>query len=301
MQDYKRELFPYDAAYFRHANGLNQAYVDTGAGDPVLMVHGNPTWGFYYRHLVEALRGTHRCLVPDHLGMGRSDKPDDTQYDFSLQSRVDDLDALTEHWIRQRGVPDRRWTLVVHDWGGMIGFAWALRHPERIARILVLNTAAFTNPKGLAIPLPLKLGRDSKLGEWLILKFNAFAWGAARFGASRLMSRDVRDAYTAPYDTPSHRLATLRFVEDIPLGPEDRSYALVRHTEQHLSQLADRPMMICWGMNDFVFDRAFYDEFAKRFPDADKHPFHDAGHLVLEDAHERIVPLLPAFMARGRA
>jgi cis-3-alkyl-4-acyloxetan-2-one decarboxylase len=298
MKPFRKDLFPYAAREFKHANGLVQRYVDEGTGAPVLMVHGNPTWGFYYRHLIAALRGTHRCIVPDHIGMGRSDKPDDSQYNFSLQERVDDLDALTDHLISE-GAPERGWTLVVHDWGGMIGFAWAVRHPERIARIIVLNTAAFLNPKGLTIPLALRLGRDTRVGEWLILNWNAFAWGAARFGASRLLDADVREAYLAPYDTPAHRLATLRFVEDIPLRPDDGSYALVRATGQKLEQFANVPMLICWGLNDFVFDRAFYDEFVKRFPNAEKHPYSDAGHLVLEDAHERIVPLLPAFMARG--
>jgi haloalkane dehalogenase len=108
----------------------------------------------------------------------------------------------------------------------------------------------------------------------------------------------VRRAYTAPYDSWAHRIATLRFVQDIPLGPGDPAWEIVEDTGRHLHRLEGKPMLLAWGLRDFVFDRAFHDEFVRRFPHAEAHAFDDAGHYVMEDAQERIVPLVREFIAR---
>ena len=132
--------------------GHKQSYLDEGAGEPVLMLHGNPSWSYYYRHLVLGLRDRYRCIVPDHIGMGLSDKPDDEHYRYTLERRVEDLDALVRHLGEKRGLPGRGLTLVLHDWGGMIGMAWAARRPESVSRLVILNTAAFPNPRGRSLP-----------------------------------------------------------------------------------------------------------------------------------------------------
>lgn len=296
-----RELpdYPFRGLRFTHANGLSQHYLDEGArtAPPVLMLHGNPSWSYYWRRLVLGLRDNYRCIVPDHIGMGWSDKPDDSRYAYTLQSRVDDLDALVEHLI-ENGAPEQGWTLAVHDWGGMIGLAWASRRPQRVARIVVTNTAAFPNPKDQRLPAALRLGRDSRLGEWLILRHNAFARGAARWGVVTPLAPDVREALLQPYDTPANRLSTLRFVQDIPLGPGDPAWALVEATGRDLAQFGDRPLFIGWGLRDFVFDKAFLAEWRRRFPGAEALEYARAGHYLLEDAHEQLVPAVRAFLQR---
>jgi pimeloyl-ACP methyl ester carboxylesterase len=280
--------------------GLSMSYLDEGPRDapPVVMVHGNPSWSYYYRKLVLALRATHRCVVPDHIGMGLSDKPDDAadaspRYDYTLESRIDDLDALLEH----AGVREKV-TLVVHDWGGMIGFGWALRHPERVARLVILNTGAFPLPASKPMPWQLSLGRDSKVGGLLIRGFNAFSGAASYVGVKRRMPADVRRAYVAPYDSWANRIATLRFVQDIPLKPGDRAWDIVEEGGRRLREFADRPAILLWGMKDFVFDHHFLQGFRERLPQAEVHEFPDAGHYVLEDEAERIVPLVQEFLAR---
>jgi len=273
--------------------GLRLHYLDEGAGEPVVMVHGNPTWSFYFRDLVAELSPDHRTIVPDHIGCGRSEKPGDDRYDYTLKSRVDDLEALLDHLGVDRGI-----TLVVHDWGGMIGMAYAARHPGRIARLVVLNTGAFPLPAAKPLPPALRLGRDSKIGAFLIRGFNAFAVAAARVGCKRHpMPRALRDAYVAPYDSWANRIATLRFVQDIPLGPGDRGYDIVAETADKLGLFADLPMMIAWGLKDFVFDRHFLDEWTRRFPKAEVHRFEDCGHYILEDAGGEIIPLVRSFLA----
>ena len=292
---YQRE-YPFKSN-FLDLKGLKLHYLDEGQGEPVVMLHGNPSWSFYYRELVKALRGGYRCVVPDHIGMGLSDKPGDARYAYTLESRVDDLEALLESLSIKEGI-----TLVVHDWGGMIGFAYVARHPERIKRLVVLNTAAFLLPRGKGLPWTLKLGRDSWLGALLIRGFNAFSLGAAYTGVTRRpMSAEIRAAYTAPYDSWADRIATLRFVQDIPLFPGDRAYELVKATSEKLPALGAVPMLGVWGMKDFVFDADFLKEWERRFPKTEFHRIPDAGHYVLEDAPEIVIPKIKEFLGKGAA
>ena len=178
--------------------GLRYHYLDEGEGEPVVMVHGNPTWSFYYRRLVEGLRSSYRTIVPDHIGCGLSDKPDDSRYDYTLESRIADLEALVEHLELDGGL-----TLVVHDWGGAVGLGYATRHPEQVARLVVLNTAAFHLPRTKTFPWPLWLCRDTPLGAYLVRGLNAFCRGTARVGCTRR---------PLPRDRPRRLLRPLRLV-----------------------------------------------------------------------------------------
>lgn len=284
--------YPFERNFFDRGGGIRMHYVDEGPRDapPVVMVHGNPTWSFYYRRVINALKTTHRCIVPDHIGMGLSDKPTDEQYVHTLESRVDDLSALLNH-LEVTGDVD----LIVHDWGGMIGSAFAVRNPERIRRMVVLNTGAFHLPKTKMLPWQLKLCR-SFLGAIAVRGFNQFCRGGVRQCVTRKMKADVRRAYLHPYNSWANRRAVLRFVEDIPLTPTEDSYALVNEVDEKLEELSHVPKLICWGMKDFVFDEHFLTEWVARFPKADVHRFNDAGHYVLEDAHEAILPLIERFL-----
>ncbi len=288
--------YPFAPKTFLHPNGLTQSYLDEGPrnGPVVLMLHGNPSWSYYWRKLVLGLHDNDRCIVPDHIGMGLSDKPDDAHYVYTLQSRIDDLERLLDSLNLGDDL-----TLAVHDWGGMIGFGWALKHAARIKRLVILNTAAFPLPAAKALPWQLKLGRDSMLGAGLIRGFNAFAGGAARFGVETRMPADVRRAYNAPYDSWANRISTLRFVQDIPLSPADRSWALVEAAGKRLPAFADRPALIGWGLKDFVFDKHFLEVFQRALPNAEQHVFADAGHYVLEDKSDVLVPAIRDFLDRN--
>jgi haloalkane dehalogenase len=288
-----RHLYPFES-HTLDRGGLRYHYLDEGDGQPVVMVHGNPTWSFYFRELVKGLRDSYRCVVPDHIGCGLSDKPGDDRYAYVLERRVDDLEALLDHLGLDRGV-----TLVMHDWGGMIGMACALRRPERIARFVMLNTAAFLMPTGKSLPWRLwALHGRNPLASLLARGFNLFAWGATLMATAKGLPRAVRAGLIAPYDSWANRIATLRFVQDIPLRPGDRSYALAKWVDDNLLLFKEVPMLICWGERDFVFDSHFLNEWRRRFPKAEVHSFADAGHYVLEDAREEIVALVRGFLAR---
>jgi haloalkane dehalogenase len=274
-------------------NGLQYHYLDEGQGEPVVMLHGNPSWSFYYRNLAKKLRNRYRVIVPDHLGCGLSDKPVDSQYSFTLKQRVDDLEAL----LAQLGINEKI-TLVLHDWGGMIGMAYATRYPQRIARLVILNTAAFHLPAGKTFPWALKICRNTQFGAFLVQGLNMFARGAALVGCKRHpLSAELRKAYCSPYDNWRTRIATLRFVQDIPLQPEDPGYALISEVEAGLQQFSDRPMLIGWGEKDFVFDRQFLAKWREYFPAAQVHAFADCGHYILEDAKEELILLIEKFLA----
>lgn len=274
-------------------NGLQYHYLDEGSGPTVVMLHGNPSWSFYYRNLVLALRGSHRCIVPDHIGCGFSDKPGDEKYDYTLPQRVDDLDKLLE----SLDLPEKL-TLVVHDWGGMIGMTWAVRNPERIERLVILNTSAFPLPAAKPFPLGLRICRDTWLGTLLVRGFNAFSRGAAWVGCKENpMSSEMRALYQLPYDSWQNRIATLRFVQDIPLKTGDRNYDLICDVADKVSQFNHLPMLILWGELDFVFDQHFLAEWQTRFPKAELHRFPKAGHYILEDRKDTVIPLIAEFLA----
>jgi cis-3-alkyl-4-acyloxetan-2-one decarboxylase len=245
-----------------------------------------------YRTLIADLRDSYRVIAPDHIGCGLSDKPDDTRYTYNLAQRVRDLSVLLESAGVTRDI-----TLVMHDWGGLIGMAWAVRHAERVNRLVVFNTAAFPIPVPTRLPLPIRVCRDTALGAFLVRRFNAFSALASRLAPQHRLAAEVRHAYTAPYNSWANRIATLRFVQDIPLGPEHPSFALVRETAAGLESLRSRPVLICWGERDFVFNRHFLEEWTRRFPSAEVHRFPDAGHYVLEDAAAQIVPIVRSFLA----
>jgi len=288
--------YPFSGQHLEVRPGIRMHYLDEGPrdGEVIVMLHGNPSWSYYWRHLVLALRGRYRCIVPDHIGMGLSDKPNDDRYRYTLQSRVDDLSALLAHLRVHSNV-----TLAVHDWGGMIGFGWATTHADAVKRLVITNTAAFPLPSAKKMPWQLKLGRDSMLGALLIRGFNAFAAGAASQGVIQAMRPEVRAAYCAPYDSWANRIATLRFVQDIPLTPADPAWALVAAAGKALADFADRPALLGWGLRDFVFDQHFLDGFRAALPAAEVHAWEDAGHYVLEDKAAQLVPKIAEFLQRN--
>src|SRR4051812_45780275 len=210
------------------------------------MLHGNPTWSFYFRNLVLALRPNFRCIVPDHIGMGLSDKPSESLYPYSLKARIDDVEAL----LASLGVKENI-TLVMQDWGGMIGMGYAARHPGRIKRIVATNTGCTRLPRTKPFPTSLWLGRNTWLGRWLILHRNYFVKKAAKWCVTKTkLPDDVKAMYFAPYDTSAHRLAVLKFVQTIPLTPKDAGYDLVVSIEESLKQFVNVPTLLLWGLKD---------------------------------------------------
>jgi cis-3-alkyl-4-acyloxetan-2-one decarboxylase len=293
VSDPLKRHYPFQSHHL-DLDGLGYHYLDEGSGPVVVMLHGNPSWSFYYRNLVRELSASYRCIVPDHMGCGFSDKPGDERYDYTLARRVQDLERLLDHLAIRDNI-----TLVVHDWGGMIGMAYAVAHPEAIRRLVVMNTAAFHLPPGKPLPLALRICRDTSLGSLLVRGFNAFSLAASFVGCKRNpLSRELRRLYRLPYGSWNDRIATLRFVQDIPLKPGDRGYDLVSSVDRGLDQFRGLPLLLVWGELDFVFDRHFLAEWRRRFPEAECVSYADAGHYILEDMQDEVVPIISAFLKR---
>lgn len=287
--DLARE-YPFVPHAFTTPAGARLSYLDEGprATEAVLMLHGNPTWSFYYRRLVGALAPTMRCIVPDHIGMGLSEKP--AAYDYTLATRIADVAALVTT-LRLTRVH-----LVVHDWGGAIGFGLAARHPALIGRLAILNTAAFASTR---IPARIALCKAPAIGPLLVRGLNGFAWPATWMAMHRrTLSATEKRGYLFPYDSWAHRVAVSEFVRDIPLSPSHRSWPALAATEQGLAQFRDRPALIAWGGRDFCFDDSFLARWREIYPQAHVCRIADAGHYVLEDAHDEVVPLVTEFLSR---
>ena len=254
-------------------DGHRLSYLDEGQGPALLLLHGNPTWSFYYRNLVLALRDEFRVIVPDHLGCGLSDKP--ANYPYTLANHINNLDQLITHL----GVADLG--LMVHDWGGAIGLGLAGRQPKRIRSLVITNTAAFPSSR---CPWRIRLCRLPWLGALLVRGANGFARPALSMAVTKRLAPEVARGYIKPYDSWANRVAVHAFVRDIPLAPSHPSWPTLLEVEQRLPLLQDKPMLILWGGKDFCFNDQFYREWLRRFPEARRHYFPAAGHYLLEDA-----------------
>ncbi|MEX2113689.1 MAG: alpha/beta fold hydrolase [Pirellulales bacterium] len=281
-----QSLFPCESRAIE-LDGLRYAYVDEGDGETLLAVHGNPTWSFYWRELIRAWAPRYRVIAVDHMGCGRSDKPRD--YAYRLAQHVDNLTRLVQK-LDLRDV-----TLLAHDWGGAIGLGAALAETERFSRFVMFNTAAFRSNR---MPWRIRACRIPGLGRIAVQGLNAFARAALRMAVCKheRMTPAVRAGLLAPYDSWQHRQAIYRFVEDIPMSPAHPSYATLLEIERGLPSLANRPWTFVWGMRDWCFTPDFLERFLTFIPSAEVHRLADAGHYVVEDAYERIVPLVAEFL-----
>jgi len=275
--------------HFLTIHGHRLHYLDEGKGPVIVMVHGNPSWSFYYRRLAALLSSTHRVIVPDHLGCGLSDKPQD--FSYTLANHIDNLCRLLDHL----GIVD--YSLVVHDWGGPIGLGCAIQHPERIEKMFLMNTSGFRSDR---IPFRIKICRYPYIGSLIVKGLNGFCRPATFMAVEKPLCREVRNGYLAPYNSWKNRVAVHGFVRDIPLFSSHPSYGTLVGVEDGLESLRARdiPTMIIWGAKDFCFNDFFYNEWLRRFPEAETYYLEDCGHYVLEDGWPRVGKLARDFFYR---
>lgn len=281
-----RELYPFDS-HFLELDAGRMHFVDEGPTEapPLLCVHGNPTWSFLFRRQIQELRGEMRVVAPDHLGCGLSDQPE--KWSYRLADHVQNLVRLIDH-LDLRNV-----TLLVHDWGGAIGLGAALQRRERIARLVITNTAAWTSD---LMPGRIGLCRVPGLGRLALQGCNAFARAATFMAVERSMPRAVRRAFVKPYARPRSARATWHFVNDIPMDAAHPSWETLEAISEGVSAFRDRPSLILWGEKDWCFTPAFRAEWERRLPEAASHPLPGAGHYLFEDAPAEIERHLRAFL-----
>jgi len=280
--------YPFKANYLSLKGGKIH-FIDEGQGPVIVLIHGNPTWSYYYRKLIAVLSKEYRIVAVDHMGCGRSDKPQ--RYPYSLKQHIDNLEHLLEH------LEIDSFSLVMHDWGGAIGIGCGVNRPESVEKIVMMNSAAFRSSQ---IPLRISLCRMPVLGEVIVRLFNGFAWPAKFMAVENKMEKAVSDAYIAPYDSWANRVAIYNFVKDIPLKKTHPSYQELVKIENRLVCLSELkvPFLLLWGGKDFCFNDTFYEEWIRRFPEAENHYFKDAGHYILEDKFDEISPIISNFLGQ---
>lgn len=289
--------WPHSPKWFDSADG-RMHYVDEGRGRPIVMVHGNPTWAYVYRRFIDAVtHAGYRAIALDHLGFGRSDKPDAPEL-YRIFRHAERCEALLESLDLHDA------TLLVQDWGGPIGLAWAARHPARVQSLAVLNTIAHRPPGKVSLPLPLRLFRTPFVGEVMVKGMHAFVrkflFQAGVVHPERLGPHE-REAYLAPHPNWSSRTSILVFPREIPAtstGPVSDFMGEVH--DQLVPAFRNKPVFIAWPMKDIAFTPDMLrDLWLVDFPHAEIHRVEDAGHYIQEDAHAEVIPKLLPFLKKA--
>ena len=277
-----RNQYPFESHHFDTPAGRLH-YVDEGSGEPVVFVHGNPSWSFMYRELIKGLSDSHRCIGIDHIGFGLSDKPYEWSYlpkdhAANLQMLLDSLDLNDI-------------TLVVHDWGGPIGLSYALNRPERIKRLVILNTWMWPLESGLTIRI-FSSGLGGPIGRFIIERFNFFANNLMRFAASdpAKFPPQVHTHYTQALPTPESRKGSWVFPYEL-LGSKDWLASLWAQRDK----LQDKPVQFIWGAKDTAFTEADLQRWQHLFTDHRTEKV-DAGHYVAEEMGAVLVPVVREFL-----
>lgn len=281
-----RALYPWEGRFFTTPAGHQLHYLDVGEGPAVVMVHGNPTWSFYFRELVRDLSRDHRCIVVDHIGCGLSEKP--REWTYHIADHIENLVAL----LRSLNLGEA--SLVVHDWGGAIGYGAAAQLEGLFARFVVLNTGAFLMP----LPRSLRLLRLPGVGPAVVQGLNGFfhmGWGMAT-GRKEKFTADIRAGYRFPYGSWADRKVILRFIQEIPLEEDHPSRHLLATLDAALPRFRPLPHLIFWGTKDPVFHTGYLAEWQRRFPEAEVVRFPEAGHWILDEEPEVMIPRIRAFL-----
>jgi haloalkane dehalogenase len=281
--------FPFMPRYFE-INGFPMHFVDEGIGEPLVLLHGDPTWGYLYRKFIPKLSQRRRCIVPDHMGMGKSGISREF-YPFRLKQHIANLEGLLVH------LDLHNITLMLHDWGGPVGLGFATRHPDRIKRLILMNTWAFAQWPGGPLPKLLELIRSDR-GEKFVLEKNGYL-DSALMGTMHHpenLTKDIMDAYRAPFPTRESRLALLSWSRDIPMSERDFFYGEMKWIEDGLRQFERLPTLLLWGMKDPVLTKSVLRAWQRKFPHADTREIDAASHFLQEDAPEIILDYTEEFL-----
>jgi haloalkane dehalogenase len=286
MSDHRwidRKEYPFQSHRFEVTAG-NMHYVDEGSGSPVVMIHGNPSWSFLYRHLIKQLRTEYRCVAMDHLGFGLSDKPADWTY--LPEDHAANMTAL----IESLGLSHI--TLVVHDWGGPLGLSYAVANPENVARIIITNTWAWpVNRDWYYIAFSGFMG--GAIGRMLIRRYNFFARSIMRqtFGEKQRLSPSVHKHYLRALAEPEDRKGCYVFPRQI-VG----ATPWLTRLWSNISRLNDKPVLIVWGMKDIAFRKKELKRWESTFPAVQSIRLSTVGHFVQEEAPDEFSEAVVLFL-----
>ncbi|GHA58379.1 alpha/beta fold hydrolase [Pontibacter akesuensis] len=256
-------------------------YVDEGTGNPIVFVHGTPTWSFVWRQQIKSLSRQYRCIAPDHLGFGLSDKPAD--YTYSPEVHADNLENLIEH-LQLKNI-----TLVVHDFGGPIGLRYALRHPGNVKNLVILNTWMWGLEEEKTM---MKISRfmSGSVGRFLYLQggFSARVLLPQGYNESKHLTKDIRQHYQKPLSTAANRRGTWQFAKAL----HESNLYFAELWAQH-EQLRKIDKLILWGEKDKLLPLRFLDKWQQAFPEAKVIKL-KAGHFLQEEKGGEVADVIKA-------
>jgi len=278
-----RNEYPFVSHHFQTQAGKLH-YVDVGEGQPVVMLHGNPTWSFLYRKLIKQLSPNYRCIAPDYLGFGLSDKPADWPY--LPEDHANNLEALIGH-LGLKNI-----TLVVGDWGGPIGMHYAVTHPENVARFVVTNTWAWPVNRDFHF-VAFSAFMGGPLGRLLIRYFNFFVspFMRAAFGDKNKLSDHALSHYQAALPTAASRKGCYVFPKQIIA-----STSWLEQLWSKFSVLKDKPALFVWGMKDVAFREQELKRWQRVLPNSLTLRLNSVGHFVAEEAPQELGDAVEAFL-----
>ena len=281
--------FPF-APHYVEVEGLRLHHVDEGSGEPVVMVHGNPTWSYLYRNFVPAIaEAGFRAVAPDLVGFGRSDKPWDGPY--TLEGHIESFTG------QMLALDLRDITLVVADWGSPIALSFASEHPSRVKRLVILNARPRPFERADQLPAMFATFRQPISGEVLVQGLNAFIEGMIPHGIHKKerVTATLMDAYRAPFPDYNSRAGILAFARGHPIGPSHPAYERERRTSEWVAGFRGPSLLVC-GLRDHGYGASALGVWRELLPEARVHTMDDAAHYLQEDAHERIVPWILEFL-----
>ncbi len=284
-----RQAYPFTSRVMPLTAG-RMHYIDEGAGDPILFVHGTPTWSFEYRHLIKALAPHYRCIAPDHVGFGLSERP--ARFPYTPEAHAAALAEFVDRLDLQRV------TLVVHDFGGPIGLPLALARPSRVSRLVLLNTWMWSFEDDADMVKNGKIAGGA-LGRWLYRHLNASLriLMPSAYGDRRKLTREIHRQYLEVFRDKDSRVTVLHSLARALIG----SSGYYAQLWQMAARLKDIPSLVVWGMKDSAFKPYLLERWRTLLPAADVVELSGAGHWPHEEQPGAVANAMTAFLARTSA
>ena len=281
------DMFPFQSRFYATPSGHEMHFIDEGAGKPIVFVHGNPTWSFEFRHLIQGLRSEFRCIAPDHIGFGlssRSNNPDDHRPEAHAEAFASFLDHLDL----------RDMTLFLTDWGGPIGLDFARKCPDRVASIVITNTWCWPVNRAFHFVV-FSFMMSNRLGQYFIRHFNSFVNEVMphAFGKKDILTTEVMEYYRNAQPSPEARSACAALPGAI-VGSTD----WLKSIWDERAAFTEKPALILWGLKDIAFRKKEMERWKSELSNFEVHEFKDCGHFLAEEAPDQILPLVRSFVTR---
>jgi haloalkane dehalogenase len=270
--------------HFEKINGFDMHFIDEGTGEPILCLHGEPTWSYLYRNFIKELSNSNRVIAPDQMGFGKSDVPQEKKY--RMHEHIDNLTKL----ILKLDLNNI--TLVVQDWGGPIGLGFAVDHVERIKRMVIMNTSVGVMREGRK-PWYATLEEKGIYKEFIMNIEGVIKGGIYQ---KDNITDSMINAYTAPFPSEEYYIGAFAWPKDIPIGDSHPSAPTMKHVRENLNNLSEKEKILIWGLKDPIFPKKMINWWQKIYTDIKTYEIKDASHFLQEDAPDEIISIISDFI-----